>query len=763
MRCYKCGKAEVNFHFTSNINGRRAEMYLCADCAAKSEYRMYQNNKNNPVNNGGFGLSGNPNGFFPLFHFQPVHAVSGDGNSMLNDNRQRSQTAAKQNKCVKTETKTLDQFSRDLTDAAAEGKLDPVVGRDEEIQRVIQILSRRTKNNPVLIGEPGVGKTAVAEGLARMIVEGDVPETLQKKRIVSLDLTAMVAGTKYRGEFEERIKEVIEEVRLAEDVVLFVDELHTLIGAGSAEGSMDAANIVKPMLGRGEVQIIGATTLNEYRKHIEKDAALERRFQPVIINEPTQEESIEILKGLRDRYEAHHGLKICDEAIVAAVNMSARYINDRFLPDKAIDLIDEASSRVRMEGYKIPDELKNLHSQREKLRAEKEAAISKSDFENAALIHECEQKIENMIEAMNTERQKSHAEKTLTVAAEDIAKVVSAWTGIPVTAINEDESDKLLKIEEILHGRIVGQDKAVSAVAKAIRRGRVGLKDPKRPVGTFLFLGPTGVGKTELCKALAEAMFGDEKAMIRIDMSEYMDKHTSAKLIGSPPGYVGYDEGGQLTEKIRRKPYSVILFDEIEKAHEDVWNVMLQVMEDGILTDSQGRRVDFRNTVIVMTSNAGARNITEKTGKLGFETEKQSENASEQQRVEKAVMDDVKRLFKPEFLNRIDEMVVFHKLTQEDIIEVCDKMLIMLVERLHSLGIELVVTEDVKKHLAEQGYDPVYGARPLRRTIQSKVEDMLAEKLLDGSISKGDTITLELVDGVITAQQVSEDKLDGAA
>ena len=557
------------------------------------------------------------------------------------------------------ETKTLDQFSRDLTESATEGVLDPVIGRENEIQRVIQILSRRTKNNPVLIGEPGVGKTAIAEGLAQRVITGDVPETLLNKRIVMLDLTSMVAGTKYRGEFEERIKAAIEEVKKAGDIVLFIDELHTIIGAGAAEGAIDAANIIKPALGRGEMQIIGATTLNEYRKHVEKDAALERRFQPVMVNEPTQEESVRILMGLRDRYEAHHKLKITDEAIEAAVKMSSRYINDRYLPDKAIDLIDEASSRVRMDNLKLPPDLKELESQKEALAKEKEAAVLSQDFERAAGLRDREKELGETIENARKNWENVKSGHSGSVEPEDIAAVVSGWTGIPVTSITQDEGERLLRMEESLHKRVIGQDEAVSAVAKALRRGRVGLKDPKRPIGSFLFLGPTGVGKTELCKALAEAMFGDENAMLRVDMSEYMEKHTTSKLIGSPPGYVGYDDGGHLAEKVRRRPYSVLLFDEIEKAHEDVFNVMLQIMEDGILTDSQGHRVDFKNTIIVMTSNAGARNITEKRTKLGFDSGGEDSGKAEAEMIRESVMDEVKRLFKPEFLNRIQTLQLY--------------------------------------------------------------------------------------------------------
>ncbi|MCL2079482.1 MAG: ATP-dependent Clp protease ATP-binding subunit [Oscillospiraceae bacterium] len=646
-------------------------------------------------------------------------------------------------------TKMLDQFSRDLTIAAQDGKLDPVVGRETEIQRVIQILSRRTKNNPVLIGEPGVGKTAIAEGLAIDIVAGNAPESLLDKRIVTLDLSGMLAGTKYRGDFEERIKTAIDEVQKAGDIILFIDELHTIIGAGAAEGAIDAANIIKPLLGRGEMQIIGATTINEYRKHIEKDAALERRFQPVTIEEPTGEETVAILKGLRERYETHHKLKIKDEAIEAAVNLSSRYINDRFLPDKAIDLIDEAASRVRMEKLKLPPKLRKLETQKDELVKEKERAISNQDFESAANVRDRERKLIEKIDEERIKWEKAKSGDNKSVDAEDIAIIVSGWTGIPVTSITQDESERLLKMEESLHRRVVGQDEAVTAIAKALRRGRVGLKDPKRPIGSFLFLGPTGVGKTELCKALAEAMFGDENAMLRIDMSEYMDKHTTSKMIGSPPGYVGYEEGGNLTEKVRRRPYSVLLFDEIEKAHEDVFNIMLQIMEDGRLTDSQGRRVDFKNTIIVMTSNAGARSITEGRTKLGFTAENKNSGDSEYEQIREAVMEEVKRLFKPEFLNRIDETIVFHKLTAEHIREICGKMLDVVGSRMESLGIEMTADETAIDLLAQKGENPSYGARPLRRAIQSSVEDLVAEHMLDGKIKSGDKIKLTDKDGKI--------------
>ncbi len=643
--------------------------------------------------------------------------------------------------------KTVKEYTRDLTADARGGKLDPVIGRDSEIQRVIQILSRRTKNNPCLIGEPGVGKTAIAEGLARKIVMGDVPEELLDKKILSLDLSGMVAGTKYRGEFEERIKKVMEEVKKAGNIILFIDELHTIVGAGSAEGAVDAANIIKPALGRGEIRVIGATTLNEYRKYIEKDAALERRFQPVQVGEPSAEASLEILKGLREKYEQHHKLQITDEALEAAVSLSARYINDRFLPDKAIDLMDEAASRVRMEEEEISPELKSLEEKISALVKDKEAAIAREDFETAAQLRDIEQNYREQEELEREKRRSSHAEHR-PVAAEDIAAVVAGWTGIPVTRLTEDEGERLLRMEDILHERVVGQDEAVRAVARAIRRGRVGLKDPKRPIGSFLFLGPTGVGKTELCRSLAEAMFGDENAMIRIDMSEYMERHTVSRLIGSPPGYVGHEEGGQLTEKVRRKPYSVVLFDEIEKAHEDVWNVMLQLLDDGRITDSQGRTVDFKNTVIVMTSNIGAKALTAAGARLGFSAEDRQETDAEAQfeQAKETVMAELRRTFRPEFLNRIDDTIVFRALTREDIREVARRMLKTVAERMETMGIRLDAGEEAIDELAREGYDPKYGARPLRRAIQSAVEDAVAERMLDGTLKAGDTARLTVED-----------------
>ncbi len=683
--------------------------------------------------------------------------------NIFGSNEYKPRQAAAVGKAKKSDTKTLDQFSRDLTEMARSGSLDPVIGRENEIQRVIQILSRRTKNNPVLIGEPGVGKTAIAEGLAQRVISGDVPEMLKDKRVVSLDLTGMVAGTKYRGDFEERIKAAIDEVIKAGDVILFVDELHTIIGAGAAEGAIDASNIIKPALGRGEIQMIGATTLNEYRKHVEKDAALERRFQPVTVNEPSQDESILILKGLRDKYEAHHKLKITDEAIEAAVKMSSRYINDRYLPDKAIDLIDEAASRVRMENLKLPPDLKDLEGKKEALANEKEAAVKSQDFERAAGLRDHERQLDEEIEKARKNWEAIRSGDRGSVGPEDIAAVVSGWMGIPVTSITEDEGERLLKMEDVLHKRVVGQNEAVTAVAKALRRGRVGLKDPKRPIGSFLFLGPTGVGKTELCKALAEAMFGDENAMLRVDMSEYMEKHTVSKLIGSPPGYVGYDEGGQLTEKVRRKPYSVLLFDEIEKAHEDVFNIMLQIMEDGILTDSQGRRVDFKNTIIVMTSNVGARNITDKQKKLGFASVSTNEEKTTFDNIKSAVMEELKRTFKPEFLNRVDETIVFHQLSRENIREISTMMLEVVNTRILAMGITMTADEAAIDLLSEKGFDPVYGARPLRRAIQSAVEDAAAEKILDGSIKAGDKVIITVVDGKIELVANAADKLPATA
>ena len=638
---------------------------------------------------------------------------------------------------------TLSKFGRDLTAEAKKGKIDPVIGREKEIERVIQILCRRTKNNPCLIGEPGVGKTAIVEGLAQKIAEGAVPDILQNKRVFTLDLTGMVAGTKYRGDFEERIKSVIEEVTKAGDIILFIDEVHTIIGAGSAEGSTDAANILKPSLARGEFQLIGATTISEYRKNIEKDSALERRFQPVNVAEPSEEDAILILKGLKDKYEAHHKVKITDEAITAAVKLSTRYISDRFLPDKAIDLIDEAASKVRLSVCAAPPELKELEGKIAAAEAEKDEAINSQEFERAASLRDSEKKLKAEYEKARDDWKKQNSHCNGEVAEQDIAEIVSSWTGVPVSQLTEEESARLLRLEDELHNRIVGQDEAVTAVAKAIRRGRVGLKDPKRPIGSFIFLGPTGVGKTELCKALAQAMFGSENMMIRLDMSEYMEKHTVSKLVGSPPGYVGFEEGGQLTEKVRRNPYSVILFDEIEKAHPDVFNMLLQILEDGILTDSQGRRVDFKNTVIIMTSNVGARLITEKKVSFGFGESGKDDNKD----VKELVLNELKNTFRPEFLNRVDDIIVFSKLDKEQIAEICVKMLNNLSERLKNLNITAEFDDSVKYALAEKGFDPVYGARPLRREIQNKIEDPLSEKILDSSVKNGDTVVCTYKDG----------------
>ena len=652
--------------------------------------------------------------------------------------------------------KTLEEFTRDLTEAARQGQLDPVIGREKEIARVIQILSRRTKNNPVLIGEPGVGKTAIAEGLAQRIAAADVPEELLDKKILSLDLSGMVAGTKYRGEFEERIKNTLAEVKKDGNVILFIDELHTIVGAGSAEGAVDAANIIKPALGRGEIRVVGATTLNEYRKYIEKDAALERRFQPVTVGEPTAEDTVAILEGLRDKYEAHHKLTITDEALEAAVKLSIRYINDRFLPDKAIDLMDEAASQVRMAAETSSPELKSLEEKIAALRREKAEVIAAQDYEKAAQLRDIEKDYVDQMEIERDSWRKKMSQNRGSVTADDIAKVVAGWTGIPVTRLTQDESQRLLQLESTLHERVVGQEDAVSAVARAIRRSRVGLKDPHRPIGSFLFLGPTGVGKTELCKTLAEAMFGDENAMIRIDMSEYMERHTVSRLVGSPPGYVGHEEGGQLTEKVRRKPYSVVLFDEIEKAHEDVWNILLQILEDGIVTDSQGRRVDFKNTIIVMTSNVGARNITAAEAPLGFHGQGDTAEETEAQRFERiraAVMEELKRTFRPEFLNRIDETIVFRQLTEENICAIARRMLENTGRRMAEQGITLEADDEAVKLLSKDGFDPQYGARPLRRAIQSEVEDAVAEQMLEGTLKSGDTAHVVVRDGKVAIEQ----------
>lgn len=649
---------------------------------------------------------------------------------------------APKNNSSSSNTPTLNQFGRDLTDMARDGKIDPVIGRDKEIERVIQILSRRTKNNPCLIGEPGVGKTAIAEGLAQKIVEGNVPEILNDKRVVTLDLSSMVAGAKYRGEFEDRLKKAMEEIRKATNVILFIDELHTIVGAGAAEGAIDASNILKPSLARGEIQVIGATTLNEYRKHIEKDAALERRFQPITVGEPTKEEAVEILKGVRDKYEAHHRVKITDDALEAAVKLSDRYITDRFLPDKAIDLVDEAASRVRLKTFTAPPDVKELEEKVDKLSKEKEDSIRHQEFEKAAKIRDEEQKTKAELDRIKDEWHQRNQTRTDTVTADEIGDIVASWTGIPVKKLAEEESERLLKLEDTLHNRVIGQEEAVKSISKAIRRGRVGLKDPKRPVGSFIFLGPTGVGKTELSKALSEAMFGDEKSMIRVDMSEYMEKHSVSKLVGSPPGYVGYDEGGQLTEKVRRKPYSVILFDEIEKAHPDIFNILLQILEDGRLTDSQGRVVDFRNTIIIMTSNVGARTITEPK-RLGF-TVATNESAKNYEEMKSNVMGELKKQFRPEFLNRIDDIIVFHPLSEDNIKEIVRLMTDILVKRLKANEITIEVTDDVLTHLVKKGYDPIFGARPLRRAIQSIIEDKLAEEMLEGKVKSGDSVKIDM-------------------
>ena len=653
-------------------------------------------------------------------------------------------------------TPTLDQYSRDLTAMAADGNLDPVVGRDKEIARLIQILSRRTKNNPCLVGEPGVGKTAIVEGLAQRIISSMVPESVKNKRVVVLDLSGMVAGSKYRGEFEERIRNVINEVRSNQGILLFIDELHTIIGAGGAEGALDASNILKPSLSRGEIQLIGATTLEEYRKYIEKDAALERRFQPVTVEEPSEEETIEILKGLRPYYEKHHGVVIEDSALEAAVKMSERYINDRFLPDKAIDIIDEAASKVRLGGYRMAPEVDAMELELHEIQKDKEKAVKQADLSLAKELQARQREIETEIFKYKEKEERRNKRKKISVTEASVADIISDWTKIPVQRLTEGETKRLARLEKELHKRVIGQEEAVKAVAQAVKRGRVGLKDPNRPIGSFLFLGPTGVGKTELSKALAEAVFGSEQAMIRVDMSEYMEKHSVSKLIGSPPGYVGYDEGGQLSEKVRRNPYSVLLFDEIEKAHPDVFNILLQVLDDGHITDAHGRKVDFKQTIIIMTSNAGAQAIIEPK-KLGFLSN--NDEKQDYERMKSGVMEEVRRLFKPEFLNRIDEIMVFHPLNKTHIKKIVNIMLKTLEKRCkEQLDIQLKITESVRDFLAEAGFDSKYGARPLRRAIQTKLEDPMANALLEGTIKRGDTVRIQLHQKEIRFTPLSEDE-----
>lgn len=654
----------------------------------------------------------------------------------------------------KTKTPSLDEFGRDLTLAAQELRLDPVVGREKEIERVIQILARRTKNNPVLLGEPGVGKTAVAEGLAIRIVNAEVPDILDGKKVIQLDMGLLVAGTKYRGEFEERLKKIMDEIRQAGNIILVIDEMHTLIGAGAAEGAIDAANILKPALSRGEIQVIGATTSDEYRKYIEKDSALERRFQPVLIEEPSIDESIEIIKGLKPKYEEHHRLIISDDAIVAAVKLSSKYVNDRFLPDKAIDVIDEASSKVRLKASNMCPEGKELEKRLKSLIKEKEDAIRNQEFETASQLRDDEADLRDKIREVSAKWREEHDANKPTVTAENVAEVISMMTGVPVTKLTEGESERLLRLEDTLHKRVIGQHDAIVAISKAIRRARVGLKSPNRPIGSFIFCGPTGVGKTELAKALAEAMFGSEDNMIRVDMSEFMEKHSTAKLIGSPPGYVGYDDGGHLSELVRKKPYSVVLFDEIEKAHPDVFNIMLQILDDGRLTDSKGRHISFKNTVIIMTSNVGASMITN-TSKLGFSTA-EDESKDKYEKLKETVSEEMKKAFRPEFLNRIDETIVFAHLSKEEIRQIVDLMLKDLFKRLAEKDLNIEVTDEVKDHLAENGYSEAYGARPLRRLIQRKMEDSLAEEILSGKYGPGDTIKVTLVDGKISFEKAAK-------
>ena len=645
----------------------------------------------------------------------------------------------------------LAEFARDLTAMARMGQLDPVIGRDTEITRAVQILSRRTKNNPVLIGEPGVGKTAVAEGLAQKIAAAEVPDELMDKRLLSLDLSAMVAGTKYRGEFEERVKALLDEVRREGNVILFLDELHTIVGAGSAEGAVDAANILKPALGRGELRVVGATTLAEYRRYIEKDAALERRFQPITVGEPTEEQALAILRALRPRYESHHRLKISDEALAAAVTLSRRYITGRFLPDKAVDLMDEAASRVRMGTRPDSPELRAMEAKAAEAERDRAAAVAEQNYERAAMLRDVEHSCREQAEQEREALRRAQREKQRTVGEEDVAAVVSAWTGVPVTRLTEDEGERLLRLEDTLHARVVGQDEAVREVARALRRARAGLRDPKRPVGSFLFLGPTGVGKTELCRALADAVFGDEEALVRLDMSEYMERHTVSRLVGAPPGYVGYDEGGQLTEKVRRRPWSVVLFDEIEKAHEDVWNLLLQILEDGVLTDAQGRRVDFRNTVLVMTSNVGAKAITSSAAKLGFAQAEDGDGGFAH--VKETVMAELRATFKPEFLNRIDSTVVFRRLSRADVSGIARRMLKATVQRAAALGVTLTVEDAAVERIADEGFDPLYGARPLRRVIRAEVEDAVAELLLSGTLHAGDAARIAAEDGALRVRR----------
>jgi ATP-dependent Clp protease ATP-binding subunit ClpC len=684
-----------------------------------------------------------------------IEVVGGSKQKIYNDilrtiGKESKSQKLKQGPAEESKTPTLDQFSQDLTEQAKNGRFDPIIGRDKEIERIIQILSRRTKNNPCMIGEPGVGKTAITEGLAQRIVDGNIPELLKDKRVVALDLSSMVAGSKYRGEFEERIKKAIAEIKEVGNILLFIDEMHTIVGAGAAEGAIDASNILKPSLARGEIQLIGATTLDEYRKHIEKDPALERRFQPVKVEEPSEEEAMQILKGLRSMYEDHHHVTITDDALESAVILSNRYITDRFLPDKAIDVIDEASSKVRLKTYTAPPEIKELEKEFNQYEEEKELAIKTEAYEKAGEIKEKQNKTREKLEFLKREWETTNQETPLIVDEEEVANIISGWTSIPIQKLTEEEGERLKNLENVLHERVVGQEEAVIAVSKAIRRGRVGLKDPKRPIGSFLFLGPTGVGKTELTKALAEALFGDDNALIRVDMSEYMEKHSVSKLIGSPPGYVGYDEGGQLSEKIRRKPYSVLLFDEIEKAHTDVFNILLQVLDDGHITDAQGRRIDFKNTVIIMTSNLGARNIVSPK-KLGFTKDENKDQ--EYSNMKKSVMDEVKKLFKPEFLNRIDEAIVFHTLNQENIESIVGIMFKQLAKRMFdNLKIVVEMTPEAKKYIAKEGFDEAYGARPLKRAIQSKIEDRLAEEILDGKINEGDKVKVHVEDGSIVIQ-----------